>query len=187
MTNISKKALLVNRTHEILNSLQNFYTFNGYDRWASCEGVISFARTSPRLLQSKYSHDVQRNELRSEIFKRTGKEPEFHIDEIGVSGHRINVRDRRGLANAAAVAFQNHFPIVCWDWTRLTRKPELLLKLDRWGVDFVCLQPLTVPLDELHRLRVQKALEEKHRQEQLGSGNQELGRFLSRYMDFKPL
>ena len=170
--------------NSVVKQLEHFHTFDAYPLWMNCPGVLSFARTSPRNQQPKYSHDAQQNQLREAIYLYDGWEPKFHIDEIGVHGHRINPGDRKGLAHAVSVAFQNNYPICVWDWSRLTRKPELLVGLDHWGVEFVCLQPLTKSQIELHGMRIRQALREKQRQEQLGQGNRELGQVLSRYMDF---
>jgi DNA invertase Pin-like site-specific DNA recombinase len=150
-----------------------------YPYWCQCASVFSYARTSPRHTDPKYSHFIQRRDIEREVRHRKPKARiDFHIDEIGIDGRFLFSKHRPGFTNLIDRASGTPRPIVGWDLTRLLRHKEALRMLSGRGVHFITVQPLTMPEDELDSLRKSLAHTERERHEQLGIDDPELSEFM---------
>lgn len=146
--------------------------------WIRSASVFTLARTSPRNSVAAYSHDWQANQLKQFAASR-GVNVKLHVDEIGVSGHRLTLLSRWGFMHLVETARQAKTPILAVDLSRFIRDPKLLPKLAALGVDLVTLHSPWRQPDTLHSWRVAGAIGERERQKALGGDNRDLGRFLS--------
>jgi len=171
---------IASEVNQVSDNYCRLYQASQYPCWLEVNPFLSFARSSEGT-EHKYSHDWQRNEIRRHVLSYTkGIEPRLHVNEKDVRGDRLTPYSRPGLFHLIELAMVLQCPIVVWDWTRLVTQRSLLRKLDSIGVDFVTIKPLSMMRIESHSERTRLSLEEKMRQEHLGAGNIELGRFLSR-------